>query len=295
MPVYDLPHLTNQEFFYEYTRPGMLGLIGGTGPGRLMSTGVRWLASDALMLNHPASYWSHVFIVLDRKQTRTGWDISIIESTIVSRFHRTLEGKRLNKAHWNGPQISTLIRKADCGRATGGDGRKRVRQYIDDEFTPNVALIDLRFNEKALATLRKKAMALLANKSTYYKREILGVLCAALDDKLAMPNPLDKSGLNCTAFVRACLDPLVPAFRAIPANQRNTFPEHFYQAALPEFDIYQTIRETAPAGLTGFGSKAILSVMRKVWRYKSTPQRAFGSTPGWRHAMNAISKQKSAK
>ena len=271
MPVRDLPHLSNEAFFSTYAQPGMLGLIGATGPGRLISTGVRWLASDALQLDQPASYWSHAFIVLDRKRISTGWNVSIVESTIVNRFHRTIGGQQLHKTHWNGPQVSALITKTNCGGVKGSAGRKRVRQYIDDEFTPNVALVDLNLHKDALAFLRKKALALRTHKHMYYKLEILGLICAALDDKLAVANPLDRSGLNCTAFVRACLDSIVPAFQAIEANQRNTFPEHFYQAALQsDYVIYQIIREVTPTGLTGLSSRTLLSIMRKAWSFKQT-------------------------
>ena len=274
MAIFDLSGFSNRGFFYSNAQPGMVGLVGATGPGRLMSAGVRWLASDALRLGQSASFWSHVFVVLDRQRTPSGWHITIIESTIVNRFHRTPESRRSAGAScWNGPQISTLICRDAQGNLVGGEGRKRVRLYIDDEFTPNVALVDLKLQADVLAQCRFNAFRLLSDRRSYFKREIVGLLCAALDDKLTVPNPMDMSGLNCTAFVRACLDDLVPAFHAIDVDQHNTFPEHLYQAALDaDYDVYQIVREQAPTGLTGRSARLILSAMQFAWLFKQVPK-----------------------
>ena len=271
MPVTDCTEISNRDFFYSLARPGMVGLVGAAGPGRLMSAGVRWLAGGALRLGRPASYWSHVFLVLDRQRTSSGWDVTIIESTIVNRFHRTSEGRRLpGFPGWNGPQIARLIHRDAHGRPKGAKGRKRMRQYIDDEFTPNVALIDLELKGENLAQCRRTAHRLLNDRHTYYKREIVGLVCAALNDKLMVPNPLDMSGLHCTAFIRACLDDMVPAFSAIRANPRNTFPEHLYQAALKaDYDIYQIVRERLPTGMTGLSSRMILQTAQLFWTFKA--------------------------
>lgn len=281
MAIAEFPHLSNAEFFYHYTQPGMAGLLGASGPGRLMSTGVRWLAGDALRLKQPASYWSHAFMVLEKERTPKGWHVKIVESTIVNRFQRPNESTKMPRnARSNGPQVSTLFWEDEGGNLLGPSDRKRIRQYIDAEYTPNVALIDLGLNDAQLARFRGIARELLSSRqSVYMKRGILGLLCACLDDKLTIPNPLNRSGLNCTAFVRACLDDIIPAFRDIDADRRNTFPEHLYQAAIKSgYDVYQIIREPNPTGLTGLSSRAILSVMKQAWGVKNKLTALYNAT-----------------
>ena len=239
---------TNLDFFLAHAQPGMIGIIGAEASWRIMPSLIRALGGW-LIKGGKDSHWSHVFLVLDRAIDEHGADvITIVESTVIGPLQRTEH----YMAHpgfprWNGVQLSRLAIARPDGDVEGQPDRLTVRRYSNDEHTPNVCLIDLGLSDAQWQGVARKCRDIMADDSIDYgSLELVGTFWSTLVGRLDDRNALDSEDLYCTAFLRACLDDVVPALGNLEVHPSNTWPEHMYGALVSAgYPVREIVRSTS--------------------------------------------------
>jgi hypothetical protein len=190
--------LSNQEFLARYAGPGRLGLSGGiTLSDKAICRAQRHLDDDETW-----GWWSHAFI---------------------------FQGERPDGHHWVIESDLQLHHK----HIQFGAQENRVSKYYDEKLYTSLAVLDFGLSPAQCAALVKEGLELVANRTRYSVRELVGTLIALRHSELRNKNNVlaRQSSMYCSALVRhlfraAGLD-LVPE-----VDLKNTTPEHLARTSL---------------------------------------------------------------
>jgi len=212
--------LSNAEFLERYAQPGSVGLSGGeTLVDQAIRRAERHLSPDAQW-----GLWSHAFVFEGRRADGHHW---VIESDL--QFHH----KHLRL----------------------GVQENRVSKYHDENFYTTLAVLDFGLNASQVEMLLSEGLELVATRTCYSLRELIGTLIALRQPALRTKENLlarDRS-LFCSAFVqhlfrKTGLD-LAPG-----VNAKHTTPEDISRCALPH-TTYLLVREAPPSELEKLKTK----------------------------------------
>jgi len=212
--------LSNVDFLERYAQPGRVGLSGGeTLVDQAIRRAERHLSPDAEW-----GLWSHAFVFEGRRVDGQHW---VIESDL--QFHH----KHLRL----------------------GVQENRLSKYHDEKFYTSLAVLDFGLNASQMEMLLREGLELVATRTCYSLRELVGTLIALRQPTLRTRENLlarDRS-LFCSAFVqhlfrKAGLD-LAPG-----VNAKNTTPEDISRCALPH-TTYLLVREAPPSELKKLTTK----------------------------------------
>jgi len=192
-----------------------IGLLGEYG---LLGYGIR-CAQEAFRTDHSPSYWSHAFLI----------------STALN------EDERVNRSAKQSPWIweSTLEPATLFTRLVdrNGVGPRRIADYARADFdlfcphcVPNVAVLAIGLTPEERKAMLDRADDPDVDQLHYDITGLLGTWYAYLTDRASQPNPLSLGhGIFCSAYVQLAYEAagidLAPG-----AHQRNTSPEHIWQA-----------------------------------------------------------------
>jgi hypothetical protein len=192
-----------------------IGLIGEYG---LLTYGIRQ-AQELIRLDHSPSYWSHAFLItsplsvdeaVNRDRDRSAW---IWESTLepASIFNHFVDRNGV------GPR-----RIADYARAGFG--------LFAEHSVPNFAVLAIALTPAERAAIVNRADDPDVDQLHYDISGLLGTWYAYLTNRASHANPLsDGHAIYCSAYVQLAYEAagidLAPG-----AHQRNTAPEHLWQA-----------------------------------------------------------------
>ncbi|KAF0243116.1 MAG: Uncharacterized protein FD167_3805 [bacterium] len=191
--------LSNQEFLQNYALAGRVGLVGAS---HFFDVGIK-RAQRAINPNKLDSQWSHAFL---------------------------FQGKRLDEHQW--------VMESDvdiAGRNVRfGVQENRISKYFDKETYPIISILDFNLKEEQVQTILRAGLDLIAQQWKYSIRELLGTLVALPSRRLRRrPNLFYKEGsLYCSAFVQHLYLKINYDF-APDTHEKNTSPEHIFQAVLP--------------------------------------------------------------
>jgi hypothetical protein len=191
--------LSNEEFLARYAGPGRLGLSGGI---TLIDKAI-CRAQRHLDEGEQWGWWSHAFIFQGERLDGHQW---VIESDLQLHHQHIQFGAQEN----------------------------RISKYYDEKLYTSLAVLDFGLSPGQCATLVKEGLELVANRTLYSLRELVGTLIALRHSELRSKNNLlaRQSSMYCSALVRhlfrvAGLD-LVPG-----VDLKNTAPEHLARTGLP--------------------------------------------------------------
>ncbi len=191
--------LSNEEFLKRYAGVGRIGLSGGV---TLIDKAI---ARAQRHLDERGAWgdWSHCFL---------------------------FEGERADGHHWVVESDLQIHRK----HIALGAQENRISKYYNEGFYTTLAVLDFGLDEAQSAMLVREALELVANRSQYSMRELLGTFIALHDPKLRGRDNLlaRQQSMYCSAFVqylyrKAGLD-LAPG-----VHGKNTTPEDVARTAVP--------------------------------------------------------------
>lgn len=227
--------VSNREFMAKYARPGMVGLAcGDTLIDRMIACAERHVDADKAW-----GRWTHAFIIGERRCDGQLW---VLESDLeIHRKHIRL-----------------------------GAQENRIGKYDDEKMYTSLALLDFHLPPETVPRLLAGGLDLVAARTRYSLRELVGTLIALRHPKLLPKgNPLERpESLYCSAFVR-CLF-LKAGIDLTPGlDIKNTAPENIWRSPLaPEaWLLAGAMPESRIAG-------AVDGVRRQVRLNQLTRQRA---------------------
>ena len=191
--------LSNQEFLEGYAAPGRIGLSGGpTITDKVISHAQRGL--DA---TEGPGGWSHVFVC---------------------------QGRRLDGHHWILESDLQLHHK----HIRFGVQENRLSKYYDETLYTQLAFLDFGLNETQIAAILSEGLELVAQRTEYSLRELVGTLIAIRQPNLrksanvlARENSMFCSAFTQHVFRKAGLD-LAPG-----VDVKNTAPDDIARATAP--------------------------------------------------------------
>jgi hypothetical protein len=199
--------------------PNGLACIGLMGEYGLIQYGIR-RAQEVLRVDGSPSYWSHAFLFASA-MGRTGKD---------------------NRDPGKSPWIweSTLEPASLMNRFVdrNGVGPRRYSDYAEGAFKvfgehsiPNIAVIAIALTPEERKAILDRADDPDVDRLRYDILGLLGTWYAYLTNRANRPNPLSEGhAIFCSAYVQLAYD-AVGIDLAPGAHQRNTSPEHLWQAA----------------------------------------------------------------
>ena len=160
---------SNEEFLTRYARAGCVGLVGGT---TLVDMAIS-RAQRHLHAAHRWSRWSHAFLFEGQRADGHHW---VIESDL--QFHR----KHIHL----------------------GVQENRVAKYHDSKLYARLAVLDFNITKDQEAALIREGLELVATRTRYSLRELVGTLIALRHQRLrGSSNLLARDhALFCSAMVR---------------------------------------------------------------------------------------------
>jgi hypothetical protein len=191
--------LSNEQFIEKHASEGCVGLAGGTA---FVDRAIR-RAQSALSGKPLDSAWSHAFLFSGRRVDGHHW---VLESDIeIHRRHVRL-----------------------------GVQENRAQKYFDADEYPNLAILDFGLAPDAVRKVLTEALELLAGRSHYSLREIVGTMLALKQAKLrTRDNLLAREGaLYCSAFVSQCYARAGIELAADLAT-KNTTPQDLAETRVP--------------------------------------------------------------
>lgn len=203
--------LSNREFLERHAQPGRVGLSGGvTFADKVICRAERHLKED-----NKWGDWSHVFFFEGERADGLHW---VIESDL--QFHQ----KHIQL----------------------GVQENRISKYFDAEIYTTLAVLDFGLSEAQAKVLVREGLELVATRTRYSLRELVGTLIALKRPALrSRENVLARErSLFCSAFVqhlfrKAGLD-LAPGVDA-----KHTTPEDISRTAVPH--ITYLLQREAPS------------------------------------------------
>jgi hypothetical protein len=160
--------LSNQEFLARYAAPGRLGLSGGiTLIDKAICRAQRHLDDD-----EEWGSWSHAFL---------------------------FQGERADGHHWVIESDLQLHHK----HIQFGAQENRISKYYDEKLYTSLAVLDFGLSPAQCAALVKEGLELVANRTLYSVRELVGTLIALRHSELrARTNLLARQrSMYCSALV----------------------------------------------------------------------------------------------
>jgi hypothetical protein len=209
-----IPDLSNREFLERYAQPGRIGLSGGD---TLVDKAI-CRAERHLDAAEKWSRWSHSFIFEGVRADGHHW---VIESDL--QFHR----KHIQL----------------------GAQENRISKYFDEGLYTTLAVLDVGLTEAQVATLLRESLELVADRTRYSLRELVGTLIGLRHPELrTRENPLARErSLFCSAFVRHLFRKTGPDL--VPGvDAKHTTPEDICRTPVPH-TTYVLQRETQSGGL----------------------------------------------
>ncbi len=190
--------ISNQEFLERYARPGRVGLSGGVSLiDKAINRAERHLDEEERWGN-----WSHAFLFQGERHDGHHW---VIESDL-----------QINRKH---------IRL--------GVQENRVAKYFDEKTYTTLAVLDFGLPEENVSALLREGLELVAARTRYSLRELVGTVIALRQEKRGEENVMARdSSLYCSAFVqhlfrKAGLD-LAPG-----VHVKHTTPEDISRTLVP--------------------------------------------------------------
>ena len=207
--------LSNREFLERHAQPGRVGLSGGAS---LVDKAI-CRAERHLDEQERWGEWSHSFI---------------------------FEGRRVDNHHWVLESDLQVHRK----HIQLGVQENRITKYFDEKLYTNLAVLDFGLAEEKVGVLLREGLDLVANRTRYSLRELLGTLIALRHPGLrGRENLLARErSVFCSAFVqnifrKAGLD-LAPG-----VDEKHTTPEDISRTSVPHM-TYLLQRERVRSKLT---------------------------------------------
>lgn len=197
--IVELSGLSNEQFFIRHASAGCVALAGGTALiDRVICRAQRHVDEEEKW-----SCWSHAFLIQGPRIDGHTW---VIESDLeIQRKHIRL-----------------------------GVQENRITKYFDEEIYSTVAILDFALTPEQVTTLLSEGLNLVADRTRYSIRELLGALVAMRHKSLrGRSNLLSRDqSLFCSAMVhhlfrKAGID-LVPGLEV-----KHTAPEDIYRSTLP--------------------------------------------------------------
>jgi len=212
--------LSNREFLERHAQPGRIGLSGGD---TLVDKAI-CRAERHLDAAEKWSRWSHAFI---------------------------FEGVRVDGHHWVIESDLQFHRK----HIQLGAQENRLSKYFDEKFYTTLAVLDFGLTETQAATLLRESLELVADRTRYSLRELVGTVIGLRHPGLrTRENPLARArSLFCSAFVqhlfrKTGLD-LAPGVAS-----KHTTPEDICRTPAPHV-TYVLQREARAGGLEALRTK----------------------------------------
>ena len=206
--------LSNREFLELHAHPGRIGLSGGV---TLVDQAI-CRAERHLDEREHWGAWSHAFLFEGRRPDGHHW---IIESDLQVRQKHIQLGVQEN----------------------------RIAKYYDEKLYTCLAVLDFGLTEEQVGCLVREGLELVANRTRYSLRELVGTLLAlqrpewrGRQNLLARESSIFCSALVQHLFRKAGLD-LAPG-----VELKNTTPEDIARTALPH-TAYLLLREVARSKL----------------------------------------------
>ena len=211
--------LSNQEFLEKYARPGCIGLTGGVSLiDRVIRRAERHVGTEKQW-----SQWSHALL---------------------------FQGRRLDGHHWVIESDLQVIRK----HISLGVQENRVTKYHDEKLYSWIAVLDFNLSEDQTSRLLREGLDLVANRTRYSLRELMGTLIALHKPHLRGEDNVmaREKSLYCSAFVQH-------VFRQIGIDlapgihEKNTAPEDISRTLVPHVThvLQRDVAETRWTELPG--------------------------------------------
>ena len=212
MQAVTLTNLSNREFLEAHALPGRIGLAGG----RTLIDKALFRAQRHVDPLKQWSLWSHAFVFQGRRCDGRHW---VIESDLqVYRKHIQL-----------------------------GVQENRIDKLFDESLYGTLAIMDFGLSSEQVERLLCEALDLVAARTRYSMRELVGTLVALRHPSLrGKPNTLSRErSFYCSAFVRhlfvkAGVD-LTPGL-----DIKNTTPEDLWRSLTPHTTYLLQREESKP-------------------------------------------------
>jgi hypothetical protein len=221
--------ISNQEFLEQYARPGRVGLSGGT---TLVDKAIM-RAEQHMDAGGARCAWSHAFLFQGTRHDGQHW---VIESDL--QFHR----KHIQL----------------------GVQENRLAKYYDEGLYVTLAVLDFDLPEATVGNLLSEGLELVALRTRYSLRELVGTLMALRHPSLRSKENLlaRESSMYCSAFVKhlfgkAGID-LAPG-----VHGKNTTPEDISRTVVPHV-TYLLQRDPAPGRLLSLRSRARQRLKKRI-------------------------------
>jgi hypothetical protein len=212
--------LSNREFLEAHARPGRVGLSGGT---TLVDRAIR-RAESRLDRDGEWSRWSHAFL---------------------------FEGRRADGCHWLLESDLQVHRR----HVSLGVQENRVDKYHDEALYPWLAVLDFGLTGEQAGLLLREGLDLVAARTRYSLRELLGSYVAMRLPRLrGEANLLERrQSLYCSAFVQHVFR-RIGVDLAPGVHVKNTAPEDISRSPRPH-DAWVLERDVEDKRLSNLGER----------------------------------------
>lgn len=207
--------ISNREFLDRYARAGRVGLSTGTTfADQVIRRAQRHLDADKQWAN-----WSHVFFCEGERADGWAW---IMESDL--QFHQ----KHIQL----------------------GVQENRLDKYYDEQTYTSLAILDFGLSESQVRMLVREGLELVATRTRYSLRELVGTLIALKQSELrGRQNLLAREhSLFCSAFVRH-LFRKIGLDLAPGVDDKHTTPEEIARTPVPH--VSYRLQRALPPGKLG--------------------------------------------
>ncbi len=191
--------MSNEEFFEKYGREGLVALVGGS---HFIDQGIK-KAQKKITKDKKESFFSHAFIIGEKRIDGKRW---VIESDLEIHPKQVKLGVQEN----------------------------RIEKYFDEKLFPNVAILDFKLEKAKTDEILKEALNMVASRTKYSLREILGVLFSFknADERKKDNKFIQENSFVCSTFVQHCYGKINIHFNPL-VSPKNITPEDIYATELP--------------------------------------------------------------
>lgn len=198
--------------------PGGIACIGLTGEYGLVGYGIR-RAQELIRVDGSPSYWSHAFLITSPLSQTAPGNRSPRDSAWI--WESTLEP---------GGVFSRFFDRNGVGPRRIADYRQARFDLFSAHSVPNFAVLAVTLTDAERKAILDRADDPDVDQLQYDLLGLLGTWYAYLTQRASRPNPLSEGhAIYCSAYVQLAYDAagidLSPG-----AHQRNTSPEHLWQA-----------------------------------------------------------------
>lgn len=233
--------LSNREFLERHASAGRVGLSSGV----TLADKAICRAERHLDANRQWGEWSHAFL---------------------------FEGRRVDGHHWVIESDLQVVQK----HIQLGVQENRVSKYYDENLYTNLAILDFGLTEDQAGELVREGLELVANRTRYSLRELVGTLLALRRPELRGRSNLlaRERSLFCSALVqhlfrKTGID-LAPG-----VDLKNTTPEDIARTPLPHV-VYRLQRETVRSRIGALKTRLRRRVGARLRQLKRRAKAAAG-------------------